>query len=186
MKPPHRLLWSLTLVVIAFCAQPFAADLGIRSVTAKIADGFYFVDPELTLELGTDAREAIENGVPLIFIFDFRIDQPRRYLWNKNLLSLRRSFELARHPLANSYVVTDIVANKRIASPSLDDALRILSEPAEITLGKATLLDSSTDLLGRMRAQLDIESLPAPLRPIAYVSPSWRLKSDWFEWKLQQ
>ena len=28
----------------------------------------------------------------------------------------------------------------------------------------------------------EIEALPAPLRPIAYVSPSWRLSSGWYEW----
>ena len=35
-----------------------------------------------------------------------------------------------------------------------------------------------------IRAKLDIEALPAPLRPVAYVSPSWRMSSGWYEWNL--
>ena len=37
----------------------------------------------------------------------------------------------------------------------------------------------------RLRALLDIESLPSPMRPLAYLSSLWRLKSDWYEWPIE-
>ncbi len=38
----------------------------------------------------------------------------------------------------------------------------------------------------RVRASLDVDSLPAPLRPVAYTSLSWRLNSGWTVWTVRQ
>ena len=38
----------------------------------------------------------------------------------------------------------------------------------------------------KMRTFLDIESLPAPMRPLAYISSDWQLDSDWVSWPLTQ
>jgi hypothetical protein len=35
-----------------------------------------------------------------------------------------------------------------------------------------------------VRASLDIEGLPAPLRPVAYTSRAWHLNSGWLRWKV--
>ena len=45
-------------------------------------------------------------------------------------------------------------------------------------------LSAGADYAARIRARLDIEALPSPLRPIAYLSPKWRLDSGWFEWRV--
>ena len=37
----------------------------------------------------------------------------------------------------------------------------------------------------RMEAYLDVDVLPLPLRPQAYISRDWSLKSDVWEWRLQ-
>ena len=38
----------------------------------------------------------------------------------------------------------------------------------------------------RLRALLDIESLPSPMRPWAYFSSLWRLQSNWYEWPIER
>ena len=35
-----------------------------------------------------------------------------------------------------------------------------------------------------VRASLDIEALPTPLRPVAYTSFAWHLNSGWTTWKV--
>ena len=37
----------------------------------------------------------------------------------------------------------------------------------------------------RLRAVLDIESLPTPVRLWAYVSRDWGIESEWHEWPLE-
>jgi len=179
-----RAVPMLTLLSILGISLAYGADAEIKQVTGKIIDGFYFVDATLGIELSADSREAIESGVPLTFVIDFRIEQERRFLWDKNVLALRRSLELAHHALADSYVVTDPVTGTHSVSPSLSGALKTMGMLSSIAIGKASDLDSAADLIGRARVQLDIESLPAPLRPIAYISPSWRIKSDWYVWRI--
>ena len=36
-----------------------------------------------------------------------------------------------------------------------------------------------------VRSRLDINRLPAALRPLAFFSPSWRLSSDWTRWQVK-
>jgi hypothetical protein len=37
----------------------------------------------------------------------------------------------------------------------------------------------------RLRADLEIESLPLPLQPLAYLGQGWRLTTGWTQWPLQ-
>jgi hypothetical protein len=64
----------------------------------------------------------------------------------------------------------------------MDDALAALGEVRDFMAGSAAGQVPAGKYRGRLRLRLDIEALPAPLRPIAYISPSWRLSSGWYEW----
>ncbi|MGD9299645.1 MAG: DUF4390 domain-containing protein, partial [Thiohalocapsa sp.] len=37
----------------------------------------------------------------------------------------------------------------------------------------------------QIRVSLDIEELPLPLRPMAYLYPSWKQSSKWTKWPLE-
>lgn len=45
-------------------------------------------------------------------------------------------------------------------------------------------LDPEVAYQVHMKAELDIEELPLPLRPIAYLRPAWKLGSSWTKWPL--
>jgi len=36
----------------------------------------------------------------------------------------------------------------------------------------------------RLRCSLDIESLPTPVRLLAYVSSAWDMDNEWYQWPL--
>jgi hypothetical protein len=36
----------------------------------------------------------------------------------------------------------------------------------------------------RLRGRLDIESLPTPVRLLAYVSSAWDMDNEWYKWRL--
>ncbi len=174
-----RVLW-FALMCVHGTAQ--ADQILINRVTGKIVGDFYFVDADVHLELSKDARDAVESGVPLRFSFDFQVSRSRQLMWDQQILALRRSYRLERHALANKYVVTDLVSQRRAVLTSIEDALEELGRLRNVTIGKADELILKDALNGRLQAKLDIEALPAPLRPIAYLSPSWHLKSAWHSW----
>ena len=68
---------------------------------------------------------------------------------------------------------------------SLSEALKSMGNFNELKLVIDPEIMKNYNYLIKVRAQLDIESLPAPLRPVAYASPSWHLNSGWTEWKIQ-
>jgi hypothetical protein len=59
-----------------------------------------------------------------------------------------------------------------------------LGQIRAIPIAEEAQLDNSHDYQIGIRARLDLDSLPAPLRPIAYISPSWRMSSGWYQWTL--
>ena len=46
--------------------------------------------------------------------------------------------------------------------------------------------DLDEEYLVRVDVKLDIEALPLPLRPVAYLKPSWDLTSGWSRWPLER
>ena len=178
------LMFALSCLLLGSAPRVLAEEIDVTSVRGKVIGEFYFVDAEVSLELGTDAEDAVESGVPLQFVFDFEVRRPRRLLWDRKILTQRRSVRLERHALANKYVVTDLVTHQRAVHGSMTEALDALGRLSAITLGTAKALVEEPALRGRLRAQLDIEALPAPMRPIAYLSPAWHMKSKWFVWEV--
>jgi hypothetical protein len=181
---PHVGAWCVALLIALYAPCSAAKEFSIQRVVGVVQSDYYHLDADATITLSAEIEEAVTSGVPLEFSFDVALCKPRKFLWDSCSLKLRRRFRLVRHALANSYVVTDLTAERTITSISLADALHELGQLRKISVGDADSLSSASPLLGRLRGQLDIEALPAPLRPIAYLSPSWRLKSRWYRWEV--
>jgi hypothetical protein len=45
-------------------------------------------------------------------------------------------------------------------------------------------LDRGSSYSIRLRGSLDVESLPTPVRLIAYISSDWSMVSKWYKWQL--
>jgi hypothetical protein len=50
----------------------------------------------------------------------------------------------------------------------------------------AGLLSKNENYNGKVRAYINIDRLPTPLKLLAYVSPGWQLSSDWYVWPITQ
>jgi len=179
----QRAAWAL-LACACLCLPAQAADIEILDVRGQSRDGFYFMDLDARIPLTPDMQDAVESGVPLRFVFDVQLLRTRRYVWDARLLVLRRAMRLERHALAGKYVVHDEVSQQRQVLASLPDALEALGQLREVTLAELDALPTDLPLRGRVRAKLDIEGLPAPMRPVAYLSPSWYLGSGWYTWEV--
>ena len=67
----------------------------------------------------------------------------------------------------------------------MSDALEYIGNVYDLPLIDANLLDPQHTYMVRMRADLDVESLPTPVRLWAYLGSAWSLKGDWYRWPLQ-
>ncbi len=175
------------LLVFALSMAPATAAAGsitVHSADSKVINEMYVISAEVDFAFSDDALEAMRSGVALIIDVDFRIKRQRRYLWDPSVLNLSRRYRIERHALSDRYVITDLVTGDRGIHDSIEAAVRNLGQIREIPIAEKHQIDRSLDYRIGIRVRLDLESLPAPLRPIAYLSPSWRMSSGWYQWTL--
>jgi hypothetical protein len=178
----HKLLAVWALLIVLWPASAPAADFRIESVAGRIADGQFVVDARIEVRLNDRTIEALENGVTLEFELQAALMRPRRLWWDAEVTAVTRRFLLERHALADGYTLSEPGADQQLTFKNIDDALAALGEVRDFIAGNAAEQVPADKYRGRLRLRLDIEALPAPLRPIAYISPSWRLSSGWYEW----
>ena len=159
----------------------WAGDILVDDAAVIEIDGSPLVRSHMQFKFSDAAIEALQSGVGLHVEFNLKIKRERRFMWDKSIVRLSKRIKLERHALTDRYIVTDLLEDQRRIFESLDAAFEGINEMSDIPVGSFTELKNDNYILA-VRARLDIEALPAPLRPIAYVSPSWRMSSGWFEW----
>ena len=178
----RNLLAIWAFLVFLWPGSALARDFKIESVAGRITDGQFIVDARIDVKLNESTIEALENGVTLEFELQAALLRPRRLWWDAEVTAVTRRFLLGRHALADGYTLSERGADQQQRFKNMDDALAALGEVRDFMAGSAAGQVPAGKYRGRLRLRLDIEALPAPLRPIAYISPSWRLSSGWYEW----
>lgn len=183
--------WQLLCAAIGLallcggCSGGEAPQFRVDRVTARLADGAVVLTAGVDLSLSEEAVAALGNGVPLVLLTDLELVHNRPLLWDRIVARWRLRAEIRYHALSGRFVLsrsgraepeTFLTAQEAIAQVGRMRRLRF-SLPA----GHDELAGDQRYEVG-MRVRLDIEALPAPLRPLAYVSPAWRMNSSWTRW----
>lgn len=177
------LLRAGCLCLLLAVAQPLlAAPFGIANVSVRLHEQVYLLSADIHYDFSAEALEALHNGVPLTIRIDIEIEKTREWLWNSTLASLQQGFSLQYHALSHQYVLQNLNSGALYAFHNREAAFAALGQLRDLPLLDRQLLLEQQPYLIKLRARLDIESLPSPLRPIAYITPAWRLKSDWYRW----
>ena len=81
--------------------------------------------------------------------------------------------------------MSNLNSGNRYQLQTLNEALTILGAIKNYKLIKADDLEKNAKYTGDIMAKLNIESLPPPLRPVAYASEQWQLKSSLRKWVIK-
>ncbi len=183
---------SLLLVITEpSTSAPDAIEAGfdIRNARTELVDGVYLLDADISFVFSDEALEAIENGVPVTIILEMEVLRERGLIWDnlwwdKQVAHLEARLRIETRPLSNTYLVRNVNSGETRIFGSFSELLVGLGKIRKFPLLDAHLIGSEGRHYLRLRALLDIESLPSPMRPLAYLSSLWRLQSDWYEWPL--
>lgn len=180
----HWRRFAAAALALTFMGEA-TADFKVTEVQPKFVDKSLVLAGNFDLGLSPKVEEALAKGIPLDVIIDIRLYQQRRFLWDKNITSwsLRRRIQF--HALSGQYLVSSGTSESETRESLLtqQEALKQLGSLNDLKLTLAEALPPngySVDI----RVSLDIESLPTPLRPVAYTSFAWHLNSGWTSWKL--
>jgi hypothetical protein len=177
-------------VLIAMAAwwlspQVRASDAEIRDVRTLLSNGVYRLGARIDFNLNDTLQQALQNGVPLVLELRIEVIREREWLWADRVAQLSQRFGLQYHALTRRYLVNNYSTGVQHSFLELEEALDYIGNVYDLPLIDANLLDPEQSYWVRMRADLDIESLPTPVRLWAYLGSDWSLKSDWHQWPLQ-
>ena len=168
--------------------QPAQDDPGhfeVRAAKAELDSGVYFLDARIDYRLSTEARDALRSGVPLTIRIDVELLNPRRFWFDNEDAALRQLYQLDYHALSERYIVQSLNSGDQESFPTLFAALAYLGRIDHLPLIDASLLDPGRTYDIRLRAVLDVEQFPGPLRLLAFWRRDWSIGSDWYKWRLQ-
>lgn len=174
------------LIAIAWCffLKAAYADFVVEDVQAKLVEQQLHVSTKIDLNLSEQAQLAVENGVPLVVLIEFALIRDG-VLWDQTLYEYKNGQQLRYHSLSDRYVVEHLDVEEIDTYGSAAEALESMGalRSLVLTLPENVRVNSAQYTLS-VRSRLDINKLPAALRPLAFFSPSWQLTSDWTSWQI--
>jgi hypothetical protein len=182
-------LAAAVLALVVLWSPPGLADgdetpFVIQNARVMRVDDAYQLSSVIDFDLNDTVLDALHNGVSLTIETQIRLYRKRDWLWDKEVSSINRRYRLRYFALSKLYLLTDLADDSKHSYLTLNAALYKLGHFHTTLVERHDVLSGQPHYL-RMRIFLDIESLPAPLRPLAYLSSRWRLKSKWYQWTLQ-
>ena len=181
VRPLHWLGLLLGLLPGLVAAPP---AFPIEEVTVRAQDDLWLMDVRFAPELSPRALEALDNGVPLTIEVYYQVRQVDDWIWDASLVDRRLRYEIRYQPLAERFLVGPVPgAGQRYVTR--DAALAALGDLRNLPLLSQTELVAEARYEIDLKISLDIEELPLPLRPLAYLLPSWKLSSGWTTWPLK-
>jgi len=187
-RPRARVL--IPMLVFCLLVWPLAAraqdEPAFRVVGGNVSidDGVVYLSAHIDLDLSAEAVRALENGVPLTIELQIAVTRPRWWWFDEDVAYLTQRYRIRFHALSRRYVLTSLNSGESRSYNSRDAVLERLGELKALPLLDRGLLEPGETYQVGLRARLDLDALPRPLRASAYVSPQWRLVSDWFTWQL--
>jgi len=162
-----------------------AADFKVADVQPKFADQSLVLAGNIDLSLTPQVKEALSKGIPLDVIIEVRLYQYRRFLWDKRIATWSVHRSIQYHALSGQYLVStgDPGLETRESLLTQQEALKSLGSLNDLKLALTNVVPAENYSVD-VRASLDIEALPTPLRPVAYTSFAWHLNSGWTTWKV--
>ena len=163
-----------------------ATGINIEKANGSFDGDKYSVGARIIFQFSKETRKALEQGVALYFDINIDAKESRTWLWDKTVATFTISYQLEHHPLSGHYLVTNLNNYQRKHFQNLPGALDYLGKIENLPLFIREDILPDRVYIGRMRARLNIQKLPAPLRPLAYLSSKWRMSSQWYKWVIKQ
>jgi hypothetical protein len=182
--PVLAILFGL-LVSTASIAQD-APAFNIKTASFIMEDTLLLLDSTIEINLPGYINKAIDQGFAVPLMFEVEVRVYSKYWWDEKLLSLKQQYQLHYLPMLSSYAIYDLNANQRTYFNSRKEAVQYLKIIYSYPMFDINNVNQSGRVYMRMRAGIDVDELPLPLKSSSLWDNDWGLQSDWFEWTIDQ
>ncbi|MEJ2128138.1 MAG: DUF4390 domain-containing protein [Woeseiaceae bacterium] len=158
----------------------------VRSASTRQVEGVHALDARLQLVLSSEALDALSSGVPLVIELQLELIRERRFWWDDAEAQLAVRYELEYRPLSQRYIVRNTNSGDQDSFATLYSALNNLGRVQGLPVIDDALLEPGDDYRVRLRALLQTQQYPAPIRLLFFWRSEWQLQSEWYEWFLER
>ncbi len=177
-----RFLLAMVLTVLPILG--FAGSISISAARLIPQPEGYTLEVDSSIELNQTLQRGLENGVPLYFNAELRLQHHRRFWFDRMVSKTQRRYSLVYYELTRHYRISvvgeDVTRNFR----SQLDALEYLGNIRDLLLPLKQPLNPEFNYRAEFELALDVGALPLALRPQALVSSAWRLHSEEYHWRV--
>jgi hypothetical protein len=162
-----------------------AAGFTIKEAHASFNQTALSVDAKFDLQLSDAVSEALHNGVSIQLLTTLDLFTTRPYIWDPRIAQWGFTQQIRYHSLTNRYVLTSPQQQGSRSYASLSNLFSdIESFRFQTDILGDTLPASKRGYKLQLRIVLDNSILPAPLRVMTHIYPSWKLRSNVYEWSI--
>jgi hypothetical protein len=161
-------------------------DFRVESVQIRPDGDRLVMDAQLDYSFSEVAIEALDNGVPLTLDVHIQLRAADAWIWSQSLVDQRLRYVIRYKPLSERYLVSRLPGDGGRSYVTRDAAVAALGDLRGLELVRVDRLEAGQDYEVHLQASLDIEELPLPLKPLAYLLPSWKLSTGWTKWPLER
>ncbi|HEC13692.1 MAG TPA: DUF4390 domain-containing protein [Acidiferrobacteraceae bacterium] len=175
----------MVLMGLLVATSAVAGEFRVKNTQAWLADKAVIVTADMDLVLGEDVEAALTSGIPLDILIEFAVYRAR-WFWDKRLGQWTLRAQVKYHALSGLYIVTLQNSGESRSFATQSRALKYVGTLDRVSLPVTieNKADSNQYWL-EMRVLMDVEALPVPLRPLAYLATPWHLNSDWTRWSVE-
>lgn len=172
----------LACSVVVF-ADALDGVLEVKSAYVNVDHGVFLLHARVEYPVNPAIRDALRDGVTLIFEVDTNIDRERRFWFDAGVVSLTLRRELSYHAVSDRYVVRDARSGDQASYSTLEEALLQLGTVEGWPILVEPQLDGGRYRVS-VRAGVRRGRMPASLRAILFWTNDWHRTSEWYSWSL--
>lgn len=173
----------LVLALLASALSARADDIELLEARLEHGEEGVVLNADFAFDFNARLEQAVTNGVPLYFVVEFELTQPRWYWFDEKTATRRRQTRLSYHALSRHYRLSSGLLQQNYAS--LGEALAVLRRVRNWVVLERNVPLSDANYQAAVRMRLDLSLLPKPFQVSALTSREWHLESDWrkFAWR---
>ena len=160
-------------------------NITVEYVSGELVENSYYLDARIDFKPHDDVLEALDHGVDLDIDIIIKVKEKRKWLWDRLYKEEIIKFKLDHLPLSNVYIITNVGNSQQRQFDTLENALKYLGTLDRYFLFNSENIDDDANLVGLLKARLNVENLPPPLKPVAFILNKWQSDSEWRHWTIR-
>ena len=174
-------LCRLLVVFLVFASVPAKTDAA-RITHARIAlsEEGYVLNADFSFDLNQKLVDALAHGVALYFVAELRVEHPRWYWFNKQIIQRRLEYRLSYHAMTRSYRLT--IGSLHRNFDTLSDAVHTMELIRNLHVAPPGTFNKENRYEVTLRFFHNTAMLPKPFQLSTLANGKWDLGTGWLKW----